>query len=98
MPVVPVQCRRKFLGAGLDVSIELGPSQEIPCLKIFLIPGMIALRTQRNRPLPPSLFLRNDVPGILTNQISRDKVERSLLILLMAAARGADITHSIRRI
>ena len=66
----------KFLRASLNVPVELGLSQQIPCFKIFLIPGMIALRTQRDRPLPPSLFRWNDVPGIFTNQISRDKVER----------------------
>jgi hypothetical protein len=61
----------KFLNAGLNVSVELWRQQQIPSLQIFLIPGMIALRTQRDRPLPPNLFLRNDVPLILANRISR---------------------------
>src|SRR5580704_16570290 len=53
---------------------------------------MAVLRMQRDRPHPQNLFLWNDVPGILENNVSRQKVERLRRIRSAAAAHLAHPT------
>src|SRR5258708_22534999 len=87
----------KLLRATLKIDslvVLLGAiPQQVPCLAIGRILGLRRLGIDRDPCLPQNHFRGNDVPGVIPNNVSRQKVKRAGRIrLVLAAAYAAGIT------
>ena len=98
-PLDSIQSDCELFGAALnaiDVArgrVDVGIEQ-VPGLAKFFVPGLGQLRVKRNAFLTLNVFLGDDVPGVLVNNISGKKVEGTGGIALVAAAHSAFVTGS----